>query len=144
MTNGAPAMGTDTVALEPVSLEREGFSARRVSRTAAGLVAAGAIGELILRKSFAGALSLTAAGAVAIINFRWLEAVLQRVIQPGQPRFDRRSVATFAGRLALFAGVFAALLVVPGIDFVAVALGFTTLVVALILEGLRWGAVGGG
>jgi len=137
-------MGADGVALAPAPLEREGFSARRVTRIAIGLVAVGAIGELILRKSFAGAVSLTAAGAVAIINFRWLEAVLQRVLQPGAPRFDRRSVVTIAGRLALFGGVFAALLVVPGIDFVAVALGFTTLVVALIVEGLRWGAVGGG
>jgi hypothetical protein len=144
MTIGTTAMGADAVALQPVPLEREGFSAKRITRTAAALVVIGAIGELILRKSFAGALSLTAAGAVAIINFRWLEAVLQRVIQPGRPRFDRRSVVTIAARLVLFAGVFAALLVVPGIDFVAVAIGFTTLVVALIVEGLRWGAVGGG
>jgi hypothetical protein len=37
-----------------------------------------------------------------------------------------------------------ALLIVPGIDFVAVALGISTLVASLIVEGLRQGAVGGG
>lgn len=117
---------------------------RRVERTAWGLVIVGAAGELILRKSFAGAASLTGAGAVAIINFRWLEAVLRRVVQPGEPQFDSRSVLQIVGRLALFAGLFAALLWVPGIEPVAVALGFSTLVVALIVEGLRWGWSGGG
>jgi hypothetical protein len=133
-----------TARIEPVRLDDDGFSGRRVTRTAAWLVVAGAIGELFLRKSLSGALSLTAAGVVAIINFRWLEAVLQRVIQPGEPRFDSRSVLTIGGRLVLLAGVCAALLLVPRIDAVAVALGFSALVAALIIEGLRWGRVGGG
>lgn len=137
-------MGADSVALQPSSLEQEGFSARRVVRIAIVLVAVGTIGELILRKSVPAAASLTVAGGVAIINFRALEGLLQRVLQPGRPSFDRRSVLTIAGRLALLAGGFAALLLVPGVDFVAVAVGFSTLVVALIVEGLRWGAVGGG
>ena len=124
--------------------DREEVFIRRVARTAWGLVIVGAAGELILRKSVAGAASLTGAGAVAIINFRWLEAVLRRVVQPGQPRFDRRSVLQFVGRLALFAGLFAALLWVPGVEPVAVALGFSTLVVALVFEGVRWGWSGGG
>jgi hypothetical protein len=124
--------------------DREGLFIRRVARTAWGLVIVGAAGELILRKSFAGAASLTGAGAVAIINFRWLEAVLRRVVQPGQPRFDRRSLLRIVGRLALFAGLFAALLWVPQVEPVAVVLGFSALVVALIVEGLRWGRSGGG
>jgi hypothetical protein len=117
---------------------------RRVERTALGLVIVGAAGELILRKSLLGAASLTGAGAVAIINFRWLEAVLQRVAQPGKPQYDRRAVLRIVGRLALFAGMFAALLWVPQVEPVAVVLGFSTLVVALVFEGIRWGTVGGG
>ena len=124
--------------------DRERLFIRRVARTAWGLVIVGAAGELILRKSFTGAASLTGAGAVAIINFRWLEAVLRRVVQPGKPRFDRRSLLRLVGRLALFAGLFAALLWVPRVDPVAVVLGFSTLVVALVFEGLRWGRSGGG
>lgn len=124
--------------------DREGLFIQRVARTAWGLVIVGAAGELILRKSFAGAASLTGAGAVAIINFRWLEAVLRRVVQPGEPQFDSRSVLQIVGRLALFAGLFAALLWVPGIEPVAVAIGFSTLVVALVFEGIRWGWSGGG
>jgi hypothetical protein len=123
---------------------RDGLFGRRVARTTWILVIVGAIAILILRKSVPAAVSLTAAGGVAIINLRWLEAILLRVLQPGKPQFDGRSVLRIIGRLALFAGIFAALLLVPGVDFVAVALGFSTLVVALIFEGLRWGAVGGG
>jgi hypothetical protein len=128
----------------PSSRDGEGFSVRRVVRRAAFLATIGAVGELVLRRSLPAAASLTVAAAVAIINFRSLEGLLQRVIQPGRPRFDRRSVLTIVGRLALFAGGLVALLIVPGIDFVAVALGISTLVASLIVEGLRRGAVGGG
>ena len=115
----------------------------RVARTAWGLVVIGAACELILRKSLPGALSLTGAGAVAIINFRWLEIVLDRVMQPGKPRFDSGSVLRILARMALLALVFAALAWVPEIEPVAVALGFSALVVALVIEGIRWAQVGG-
>lgn len=135
---------TMTIDMGPARSDGDRLFGRRVARTSWLLVAVGAIGMLILRKSLPAAVSLTAAGGVAIINFRWLEAVLQRVLQPGKPQFDSRSVLTIVGRLALFAGLFAVLLLVPGIDFVAVAFGFSALVAALIIEGLRWGRVGGG
>lgn len=124
--------------------EGDAFSLRRVLRNTAVLVAVGAAGELLLARSPAGALSLTAAGVVAIINFRWLEVVLHQVVQPGHPRFDGWSVLRILGRLSLLAGIFAALLWVPRIDAVAVALGFSTLVVALVIEGLRRARVEGG
>jgi hypothetical protein len=107
------------------------------------LVIVGAAAELILRKSLPGAASLTGAGAVAIINFRWLEAVLQRVAQPEKPQYDRAAVLRIVGRLALFAGMFAALLWVPQVEPVAVVLGISALVVALVFEGIRGGMVGG-
>jgi len=124
--------------------ESDGFSPRRVVRLAVVLVVVGAAAELLLRRSLAGALSLTAAGVVAIINFRWLEVILRQVVQPGQPRFDSWSVLRILGRLALLAGIFAALLWAPRIDAVAVALGFSALVVALVVEGLRRAGVRGG
>jgi len=81
---------------------------------------------------------------VAMINFRWLEVIVHRVVQPGKPRLDRWTVLRILGRLILLSGMLAALLLVPRIDAVAVALGFTTLVVALVIEGLRHARVGGG
>jgi hypothetical protein len=120
------------------------FSFRRVIWVAAVLVLIGALGELLIWRSWGGAVSLTVAGVVAIINFRWLEVIVHRVVQPGKPRFDRWTALRILGRLALLAIVFAALLMVPRIDAVAVAIGFSTLVLALVIEGLRQARAGGG
>lgn len=128
----------------PTDHERDGFSTARVLRTAAVLVVFGALAELVLFRTWMGAMSLTAAGLVAMINFRWLEVIVHRLVQPGKPRLDRWTVLRIFGRLSLLAGIFAALLVVPRVDPVAVAVGFSTLVVALVIEGLRQPRVGGG
>jgi hypothetical protein len=128
----------------PKDHESDGFSTARVLRTAAVLVVVGALVELVLFRTWIGAMSLTAAGLVAMINFRWLEVIVHRLVQPGKPRLDRWTVLRIFGRLSLLAGIFAALLVVPRVDSVAVAVGFSTLVVALVIEGLRQPRVGGG
>ena len=117
--------------------ESDDFSSGRVLRITAILVAVGAVAELVLFRTWMGALSLTAAGLVAMINFRWLEVIVHRVVQPGKPRLDRWTVLRFLGRLTLLAFIFAAFLVIPRIDAVAVAFGFSTLVVAIVIEGLR-------
>ena len=120
------------------------FSTSRVIRITAVLVVLGAVAELVLFRTWMGALCLTAAGLVAMINFRWLEVIVHRVVQPGKPRFDRWTVLRFLGRLTLLAIIFAAFLLIPRIDAVAVAFGFSTLVVAIVIEGLRQARVGGG
>ena len=120
------------------------FSTERVVRITAALVVLGAVVELVLFRTWMGAFCLTAAGLVAIINFRWLEVIVHRVVQPGKPRLDRWTVLRFLGRLILLAIIFAAFLVIPRIDAVAVAFGFSALVVAIIIEGLRHARVGGG
>jgi hypothetical protein len=120
------------------------FSTQRVVRITVFLVVLGAVVELVLFRTWMGAFCLTAAGLVAIINFRWLEMIVHRVIQPGKPRLDRWTVLRFLGRLILLAIIFAGFLVIPRIDAVAVAFGFSTLVVAIVIEGLRHARVGGG
>ena len=120
------------------------FSFRRVLRIAAVLVVLGAAVELVLFRTWMGALSLTAAGLVAMINFRWLEVIVHRVVQPGKTQFDGSTVLRILGRLTLLAGILAALVMVPRVDAVAVAFGFSTLVVALVVEGLRQARFGGG
>ena len=122
----------------------DNFSTQRVVRVTVVLVILGAVVELVLFRTWMGALCLTAAGLVAIINFRWLEVIVHRVVQPGKPRLDRWTVLRFLGRLILLAIIFAAFLVIPRIDAVAVAFGFSTLVVAIVIEGLRQARVGGG
>ena len=122
----------------------EGFSSARVAILAAVLSVVGGMAFGCFRGSISAGLSLTGTGAVAIINFRWLEFVLARVVQPGAPQFDFGSALRILGRMALFGVLMAALLWVPRIDPIGVALGFSALVIALVIEGLRWGRVGGG
>ncbi len=121
-----------------------GFSLGKVIRLAWILVILGAISELVIFLSISGALCLTAAGTVAIINFRWLEVVIERVVQPGSPRYDLSSIFRIIGRFALLAGVLAAIAWLPHIDPVAIVLGFSAPVAALIVEGVRQSRVGGG
>jgi len=120
------------------------FSFRRVLWIAAVLVVLGAAVELVLFRTWMGALSLTAAGLVAMINFRWLEVIVHRVVQPGKTQFDGSTVLRILGRLTLLAGILAALVILPRVDAVSVAFGFSTLVVALVVEGLRQARFGGG
>ena len=120
------------------------FSLDKVVRLAWILVFVGAFSELVIFLSISGALCLTAAGSVAIINFRWLEMVIERVVQPGKPRFDLSSIFHIIGRFALLALVLAAVAWLPQIDPVAIVLGFSAPVAALIVEGVRQSRVGGG
>ncbi|MEE4272692.1 MAG: ATP synthase subunit I [Thermoanaerobaculales bacterium] len=117
---------------------------RRVLRTAWILVFAGAVGELVIFLSISGALCLTAAGTVAIINLRWLEMVVENVVQPNRPSYNLKSILRIIGRFALLAGVLAAIAWLPQIDPVAVVVGFSAPVAALIVEGVRGGRFGGG
>ena len=120
------------------------FSLKMVVRLAWIFVFVGALSELVIFLSISGALCLTAAGSVAIINFRWLEMVIERVVQPGKPSFDLSSIFHIIGRFALLAFVLAAVAWLPHIDPVAIVLGFSAPVAALIIEGVRQSRVGGG
>ena len=124
--------------------QKPGFSFKKVVRLAWILVFVGALSELVIFLSISGALCLTAAGSVAIINFRWLEMVIERVVQPGTPRYDLSSIFRIIGRFALLAGVLAAVAWLPHIDPVAIVLGFSAPVAALVVEGVRQSRVGGG
>jgi len=120
------------------------FSCKRVELLAAVISVVGGLAFGLFRHSLSAGLSLTLAGAVAIINFRWLEAVLARVVQPDVPQFDFGSALRIFGRMALFGVLMAALLWAPSIDAIGVALGFSALVIALVIEAFRWGRTGGG
>ena len=120
------------------------FSLGNVNRLAWIFVFSGAISELVIFRSISGALCLTAAGTVAIINFRWLEMVVENVVQPDRPSYDFWSIIRIIGRFALLAGVLAAVAWMPHIDPVAIVLGFSAPVAALIFEGVRQSRVGGG
>ncbi len=114
----------------------EGFSVARVGRVAAWAVGVLAAGLALLGR-WESAVSLTASGGVAIINLRWLDAVVERLIQPGRPRFERGTMLKLALRMGLLGAVVVAIVLVRSVDAVAVAAGFTVPVAVLLAEGVR-------
>lgn len=119
------------------------FSTARVMRLAGVLVLIGTAIELVVSRSMWPALSLSFSGAAAIINFHWLEVLVGRVAQPGAPEFGGAGVFRIVLRMALLGCVLVGLLIVPEADPVAIALGFSTVVVAIFAEAFRWALKGG-
>ena len=113
------------------------FSPARVLVLTAVLSIVGGVVWGLYRHSFSSAFSLTGTGALAMINFRWLELILSRVLQGDAPRVGAGAVLRFLGRMVVLALLLAALLWIPSIDGIGVVLGYSALVVALIVEGLR-------
>jgi len=70
--------------------------------------------------------------------------VVESVVQPNRPSYDLKSVFRIIGRFALLAGVLAAIVWLPQIDPVAVVIGFSAPVAALIVEGVCGSRFGGG
>ncbi len=92
---------------------------------------------LLLLGRWESALSLTAAGGVAIINLRWLDAVVERLIQPDKPRIERGTLLRLMVRIGLLGVVAVGLVAIPRADAMAVAAGFTVPLVVLLAEGVR-------
>lgn len=114
----------------------DGFSVRRVGRIAAAVLGVGAGGMLLLGW-WESALSLTASGGVAIINLCWLDGVVERLIQPDKPRLERGTLLRLVVRMGLLGVVAVGLVVIPRVDAMAVAAGFTVPLVVLLAEGVR-------
>ncbi len=119
------------------------FSTARVMWIAGVLVAAGTVIEFVVSRSIWPALSLSFSGAAAIINFHWLEVLVGRVAQPGAPRYGGAAVLRIFLRMALLGSVLVALVIVPQADPLAIALGFSAIVVAILIEAFRWALKGG-
>jgi hypothetical protein len=132
---------TATVAMSAVEAS---FSSRRVALIALGLIVTGGSVELLILNSPAGAASLTVAGVLAIINFRWLEIALERMLEPGRHQLSKRIILGLGLKMVLPLCGFGLLLMVPHVEPVAVAAGFTTVVVAIVAEAVRWAGTGGG
>ena len=115
----------------------EAFSGRRVILLTAVFSLAGGLLWGLYRQSVASGLSLTGTGALAIINFRWLEAILSRVLLAPSPRIDGGVVLRFAGRMLVLMVLLAALFFISSVDGIGVALGYSCLVAAVVIEGLR-------
>lgn len=111
--------------------------ASRGAVLAAGLGAAAGLALTLLDKPLS-ALVLTLTVAVGIINARWLERLLELVLQPGRARFSWGAVLLFVTRLALWGGLFAVVFLLRRrIEVWAVAVGIGCLLTGLAAAGMR-------
>ena len=87
-----------------------------------------------LAREWKSLLGLTCSAAVIMINFLWLEDIVVRVLQP-TPRLKawRLAVRTLA-RFALFGAAFSIAIFVARFDALSVLLGFSVLVLGILME----------
>ncbi|MGH9442999.1 MAG: hypothetical protein ACRD16_12085 [Thermoanaerobaculia bacterium] len=126
MTNPAPA--------EPSASPEERFL-RRVKRTAIVLATLGACAAGAFQGG-AAAVSLTAGAAVVIFSFYFLERVTARILVPRIGTRPSDFAVPAVGFLAL-AALLAGILSWKGFDLVAGLAGFSVIVLAIGVEGLR-------
>lgn len=127
-----------------MSAKGERFSVRRVVVGAWLLLGLGALYYLLVQRSIGGAVSLTGAGVVAIINFCWHEQVIDRVVQPKTPMFDVKALVLMLARLVVLASLLVAMTLLEWVEGVAVAMGVSCVVISLLVEGTRWATTEGG
>ncbi|MEA2235997.1 MAG: hypothetical protein QOC81_721 [Thermoanaerobaculia bacterium] len=105
----------------------------RIRRIALAACVAFAI-PVLVTSGWRGLIGLTCSGLVTMINFLWLEEIVETLLQPAQQRhFGRVTIRT----LSRFALVGAALLVtifVARVNAASVLLGFSIVVVGIMGE----------
>lgn len=121
-------------AADPSPAPEERFL-RRVKRTAVLLSAAGASAAGAWRGG-AAALSLTAGAALVIFSFYFLERITARILVPRIGTRPSDFLAPAAG-IVVLAALLAAMLSWKGFDLVAGLAGFSVIVLAIGVEGLR-------
>jgi hypothetical protein len=110
--------------------------ARRAALIGVGVTGTAAVVVWSLGRPVA-AVVLTATAAVGMINAIWLEGALQRLLQPGGPRYSRGTVGLLLARWALWAVLFGVLYWFRRfVEVWAVAVGVGCFVIALASAGL--------
>lgn len=107
---------------------------RRIRRIALGAAAAFAV-PAFLHGGWAGLVGLTCSAAVTMINFLWLEEIVDALVQPTprRPRRWRTTIRTLS-RFALVGGALTVTIFVARLNAVSVLLGFSIIVVGIMGE----------
>lgn len=79
------------------------------------------------------AVGLLLGGAIMVGNFHLLGAIVNRALQP-KARASLGLIAAFAGKFAFLFGSFAALILVLRINPVVLAIGASTLIMAILCD----------
>ena len=117
---------------EPQEDESPAVVLRRIRRIAVGgwVVFAAPV---LMTGGWRGLIGLTCSGLVTMINFLWLEEIVQALLQPTRRHFGRLTVRTLS-RYALLGVALSVTIFVARISAVSVLLGFSVVVVGIMGE----------
>jgi hypothetical protein len=89
---------------------------------------------VLIDSGVSGLIGLTCSALVTMINFLWLEAIVNTVLQPSPRLRPWRLSIRALGRYALLGGALAVLIFVARFNALSVLLGFSIVVVGIMGE----------
>ena len=105
---------------------------RNISIAAFGVFAAG----FAIASDWRGLLGLTCSGAVTMINFLWLEEIVEAVLQPTPHLRAWRLTLRALARFVLLGAALSVTIVIARFNSLSVLLGFSIVVVGIMGEAL--------
>ncbi|HXA15490.1 MAG TPA: ATP synthase subunit I [Thermoanaerobaculia bacterium] len=105
---------------------------RRIRRIAVGAWVAFVV-PVLMTGGWRGLIGLTCSGLVTMINFLWLEEIVQALLQPTRRHLGRLTVRTLS-RYALLGAALSVTIFVARINAASVLLGFSVVVVGIMGE----------
>ena len=106
---------------------------RRIRRIAAGAWIVFAV-PVLITGGWRGLIGLTCSGLVTMINFLWLEEIVDGLLQPTPRRHPWRLTVRTLSRFALLGVALMVTIFVARINAVSVLLGFSIVVVGIMGE----------
>jgi len=103
---------------------------RRIARAACGVFAI----PVLLLSGWRGLIGLTCSGLVTMINFLWLEEIVETLLQPAQHRHLGRVTIRTLSRFALVGAALLVTIFVARVNAASVLLGFSIVVVGIMGE----------
>ena len=103
---------------------------RRIALAACGVFAI----PVLLLSGWRGLIGLTCSGLVTMINFLWLEEIVETLLQPAQHRHLGRVTIRTLSRVALVGAALLVTIFVARVNAASVLLGFSIVVVGIMGE----------
>jgi hypothetical protein len=103
---------------------------RRIALAACGVFAI----PVLLLSGWRGLIGLTCSGLVTMINFLWLEEIVETLLQPAQHRHLGRVTIRTLSRFALVGAALLVTIFVARVNAASVLLGFSIVVVGIMGE----------
>jgi hypothetical protein len=89
---------------------------------------------VLISSGFAGFVALTCSAVIVMINFLWLEEIVNTILQPSPHLQARRLVLRSLARFALLGAAIAVTILVARFNALSVLLGFSIVVVGIMGE----------